>query len=141
MSEIIRERDSIIRASVEKLVSLGREAAQATVEGKHATQKYKEGMALLTIFEAYTKYSQLDDKEVETLLYCLRRMSGAYAFPTVQPLLGQPINYIIQQISTNTGGINLDPEPDSVIWSDGVNWQVISVNQLAQKLAPHILKY
>lgn len=148
MSEVFTERNAIIQAAAERLVAIGKEVSEGLLDGNQPGEVYQDGLRLLNLFRAYTKHEDLEDKEVEALLYCMRKLSGAYEFPTVGPLVGQPITYVIEQAAGGSGGGGsgafdlLTPGVDTVIWSgDGVTWQVITVDQLAARLAPHINKY
>ena len=134
MSEVVRQKDSIIYAAAQRMVEVGVDASKAMLDGKQPD--YTDGYKLHTVFRAYTKANELEASEVEALLYCMRKLSGAYEFPTVEPLVGKGINYVIEQINVGegAGGIDLDPAENSVIWSDGETWQVITLQQLWTKL-------
>lgn len=130
MSEVISQKNAIISAASDRLVVLGSEAAQRMMVGKQSTEQYADGHKILSLLRAHTSEANLTDAEKEALLYCLRKLSGAYDFPAVEPLIGKGITYVIQQ---SIGG--LTPGVNTVIWSgDGLTWQVITLRELWDKL-------
>lgn len=92
MSSIRLQQNAIILAAAQRFVSYGSEAAQLLVNGKETKHITKKGVKLLTLFKAYKKNSDLDTPEVDSLLYCLRLLSGQDSFPTQNPIVGQSLN-------------------------------------------------
>jgi len=94
MSEILLEENAIILAAAQKMVSLGSEASQAIIEGNEAKLQDAQGEKILRLLTSYRRKTALDDKQLESILYCLRSLSEDTVFPTISPIVGQDITYI-----------------------------------------------
>ncbi len=140
MSEVINATNAIILAASERMVELGAEAAQRMLVGKDSVEQYTDGHKILSLLRAHVYEADMTDAEKEALLYCLRQLSGASEFPTVEPLVGKGITNVVYN-SVVISGEDLTPGIDTVIYSENNKWIVITVEKLAEKLAPHILKY
>ncbi len=95
MSEVLQQENAIILAVAEKLVSLGSEISQDLIEGKESKVKEKKWIKIFTLLTAYRKRATYSDDQLESILYDLRLLSEESVFPTVSPLVGQPIDYNI----------------------------------------------
>lgn len=133
MSEVINQKNAVILAAAERMVELGSEAAQRMLVGKDSVEQYADGHKILSLLRAYVNEADMTDVEKEALLYCLRKLSGDSDFPTVEPLVGKGITYVVQQ-SVGSGGISLTPGVNTVIWSAGTEWEVITLQELWNKL-------
>lgn len=96
MSEIFLEENAIILAAAEKMVDLGQEAAERVVNGKEAKTQDATGLKILNLLTAYRQKINLTDKELEAILYDLKYISEESIFPTIDPIVGQALEYSIQ---------------------------------------------
>jgi hypothetical protein len=94
MSEITSQENAIILAAARKMVSLGSEASQKNVIGHESIDEDAKGELILRLLTAYRKKASLSDKQLEAILFCLRKLSGSSVFPTVEPIVGQANNYV-----------------------------------------------
>lgn len=106
MTEIRSQENAIILAAAQNLVSLGSVGAQLLLEGKESEEQIAKGINLLTVFTAYAKRNDLEDEEIDSLLYCLRSLSEDDYFPTTSPIVGQELNAIIKVVSGNLSWYN-----------------------------------
>lgn len=95
MSEILNQENAIILASARRLVSLGSDISQSIINGREEKLKESDLAKIIALLTAYRKKALMDDKQLESILYDLRNLSGEDEFPTVNPLVGQEINYRI----------------------------------------------
>ena len=115
MTEIRTQENAIVLAAAENLVSLGSVSAQLLIEGKENEEQISKGLTLLTVFTAYAKKADLEDEEIDALLYCLKSQSEADYFPTTSPIVGQALNSIIKVVSDNLAWYN-----EGVYLGDGI---------------------
>jgi hypothetical protein len=105
MSEILSQENAIILAAAQKMVSLGMEASEKVIVGIDSSVEDKQGELILTLLTSYRKKDSLTDKQLESILYDLRNLSGSYDFPTVNPIVGQEIVYYFQATNPETEGV------------------------------------
>lgn len=103
MSEISQQENAIILAVAEKMVSLGSEISQSNVAGKEAKLKESQFAKIITLLTAYRKRDSLSTAELEAILYCLRTLSEESTFPTVDPIVGNVIQYVTSNSAGATG--------------------------------------
>ena len=104
--EVILQENAIILAASEKMVSLGSEISQNSIEGKDSKEKDAQWTKILTLLTAYRRKAAMDEKQLEAILFCLRDLSEASVFPTVDPIVGRNIDYVVE--------IEQVPEPGGV---------------------------
>ena len=97
MAEIFQEENAIILAAAEKMVALGSEAAQRSILGKESKTQEAKGEKILRLLTAYRKKDDLTDAQLESILYCLRQASESNVFPTIDPIVGQNLEYLVQE--------------------------------------------
>lgn len=94
--EIFLEENAIILAAAEKMVDLGQEAAEKVVNGIQAKTEDATGLKILNLLTAYRQKANLSDKELEAILYDLRILSEESIFPTIDPIVGQVLEYSVE---------------------------------------------
>lgn len=104
MSEILLEENSIILASATKMLALGTEASKRMVAGKESKEQDEKGASILTLLTAYRQKSNLGEKQLESLLYCLRGLAEENVYPTINPIVGQLLTYVTSTSSGSGGG-------------------------------------
>lgn len=97
MAEIFQEENAIILAAAEKMVALGSEAAQRSIIGKESKTQEAKGEKILRLLTAYRKKDDLTSAQLESILYCLRQASESNVFPTIDPIVGQNLEYLVQE--------------------------------------------
>lgn len=97
MAEIFQEENAIVLAAAEKMVALGSEAAQRSILGKESKTQEAKGEKILRLLTAYRKKDDLTDAQLESILYCLRQASESNVFPTIDPIVGQNLEYLVQE--------------------------------------------
>ncbi|MFO0447649.1 MAG: hypothetical protein ACK52I_02975 [Pseudomonadota bacterium] len=100
MSEVRDIENSIINAAADKLVSLGVEGSQLSVAGKESKTQVSQGRKIMTLLKAYRRRSELSDGQVDSILYCLKYLSGQSSFPTSVPLVGKSSSSQIKLFSS-----------------------------------------
>lgn len=95
MSEVIEQQNAIVLAAAQKFVALGSEIAQRSFDGKESPDQIDQSDKILRYLTVYRKQSSLDEKQLEAILYLLRDLSEANVFPTVDPIVGQEITYLV----------------------------------------------
>lgn len=100
MSEIIANKDAILQAAAEKFVSLGQEGAIRIIGGKNDKVQAEKARRILALFLAYVNVAELSDDDHESVLYALRELSEAEAFPTVSPFIGQRVTNLLSVVET-----------------------------------------
>lgn len=100
MSEILTQENAIILAASQKMVALGSTASQKRIQGREANQEETEGDLILRLLTAYRKKTSLSNPQLESILYDLRKLSGANVFPSVNPIVGQEIVYYFNENSS-----------------------------------------
>lgn len=80
-SEILRAEDEVIEAAETRMVELGAQIAQNMLEGKDSPELCDQGQRIRLLKRAY--HDELEDKEKEAVLYCLRKLSEAFDVPAV----------------------------------------------------------
>lgn len=100
MAEILTEENSIILAATQKMVSEGFAAAQLILNGEEAYIEDESANKILTLLTVYKRKTDLEDKELEAILFCLKDLSEEDVFPTISPVVGLPIVYV-EAISTD----------------------------------------
>lgn len=104
-AEVIEQENAIVLAAAEKLVALGRAISERLVDGKagkNSEADYQQGYDILQLLTAY-KDNSFTNPELEAVLYDLRGLSGAYDFPTVSPIVGQELIYLVDTESGGSG--------------------------------------
>ena len=91
MSEVSRQANAIVLAASLRLVALGSQASQNLVNGIESKKQFKQAHKILLLLKAYTHAADMDADESDALLYCLKNLSDAYAFPTTNPIVGQAL--------------------------------------------------
>ncbi len=102
MSEIFEEENAIILAAAEKMVALGSAAAQKYVNGKESKIDDENGQKILELLTAYRQKDNLENPQLESILYELRELSEESIFPTISPIVGQPLSYQVVGVLTGT---------------------------------------
>jgi len=112
-SEVLIQENAIILASARKLVSLGSEISQSLVNGIEEKGKESDWIKIFQLLTAYRRKAVMDDKQLESILYDLRNLSGEDEFPSVSPLVGRDIEYrfVTSGVESVTGTYvdNTDP--------------------------------
>lgn len=98
-AEIFLQENSIIVTAAQKMVSLGSEAAQRIIAGKEAKEQDAHAEAILKLLTVYRQKTNLDSSQLESILYDLRELSEGSVFPTINPLVGQGLTYVLQSSS------------------------------------------
>lgn len=111
MTEIRRDENAIILASIQKMISLGTTAAQRLLDGKESRRQIDEGLKIVRLLNAYNAKADLTDAEIDAVLYCLKYTSGTSYFPTTSPIVGQPLVITITQSPIPAG-----------VWVEQGNW-------------------
>lgn len=104
MSEILEQENAIILAAAQKMVSLGSEASQRYIAGKESKDKDEQNQKILILLTAYRRKTSLTDAQLESILYDLRTLSEEDDFPSVSPIVGQALEYIIEEQGLSTSG-------------------------------------
>lgn len=104
MSNVFIQENAIILAAYTKFVELGQTAAQKILNGKTPKKEDKQAQDISRYLTAYRSKSSLSTKQLEVVLYALLELSGASSFPSVNPLVGPPIIYIITTTGSSGGG-------------------------------------
>lgn len=99
MSEILTQENAIILAASQKMVSLGSSASQKRINGRESSAEDTQGELILRLLTAYRKKIDLSEPQLESILYDLRKLSGANVFPSVNPIIGQEIVYYFNEES------------------------------------------
>lgn len=97
MSEVLQQENAIILAAAQKFVALGSEIAQRSILGKESDDLEEHSDKILKYLTVYRKGSSLETKALEAVLYALRDLSESNLFPTVDPIVGQSIQYLVSQ--------------------------------------------
>ena len=97
--EIFNEENSIIVTSAQKMVSLGSQAAQRILAGKEAKTQDAQADAILKLLTVYRRRADLSQDQLASILYDLRQLSEGNVFPTVNPIVGQGLTYVLQTSS------------------------------------------
>lgn len=97
MSEILEQENAIILAAAQKMVSLGSEASQRYIEGKESKDKDEQNQKILILLTAYRRSTSLTDAQLESILYDLRTLSEEDDLPSVSPIVGETIQYLIEE--------------------------------------------
>ncbi len=105
MAEIFLEENSIVLAAAQKMVSLGTTISERKLDGKEGEKYYTRGQNILRLLTAYNN-NDFNDSELEAVLYCLRDLSEENIFPTINPVLGQELVYLIGENTTTEVGDN-----------------------------------
>lgn len=95
MSEVLSQENAIVLAAAQKFVALGSEIAQRSLQGKESDDLEAHSTKILQYLTVYRKGSSLETKALEAILYALRDLSESNLFPTVDPIVGQSITYLI----------------------------------------------
>lgn len=91
MSEIRLQENSIISQVALKLLSLGVSASQKNINGVESKKEFEQGLRIIYLLRSYSKKSDLSDDEIDSVLYCLRKLSDGNYFPTISPLVGKQL--------------------------------------------------
>ncbi len=107
MSEILNQENAIILAAAQKLVALSASASEKFIDGDEsgAAVDDKKAELIIRLLTAYRKKDNLETNQLESILYDLRKLSGNNVFPTVNPIVGQELQYIINEGSSGDGHI------------------------------------
>lgn len=105
-SEIFREENSIVLAAAERMVALGSEASQRILNGKQTDDQDAIAQSILLLLTAYRQKTNLSTDDLESILYDLRELSGDNSFPTINPIVGQDLIYLVE--GNSGGGSSLD---------------------------------
>lgn len=97
MSEVLEQENAIILAAATKFVSLGSSIAQRAIAGQESDDLEGHADKILKYLTVYRKGSSLETKALEAILYALRDLSESNLFPTVDPIVGQSIQYLVSQ--------------------------------------------
>lgn len=118
MSEILLEENAIILAALTRFSDLGMEAAIKMINGKESKTEDGISTKILQLLTAYRSKTELDDYQLGAILYELRNLSGEDEFPSINPIVGQQIIYII---GADTGGGGT-VEVGANYWNDRGGW-------------------
>src|SRR5215216_4300108 len=104
MSLITEQRDGIVYLANLKVVEYGQIASEERLNGTEPTEAMSEGKKILDLLYALNNESQMTEKEVEGILYCLRTLVGEFdSFPSIIPPQGQRPIYLLQDPSGGAG--------------------------------------
>jgi hypothetical protein len=120
MTNIFLQENAIILAAYTRFVVLGQAAAVKVMGGKTPKKEDAQAAKLATYLKVYQSKASLSTKRLEAVLYALLELSDANSFPSVNPLVGPPIIYVI--VTSGGGGTVVAVIPDGVmVYCDGVS--------------------
>jgi len=103
MSEILEQENAVVLAAAEKMISLGQTISVNVADGKQAKSQYKQALQILMLLTAY-KDNTFTDDDLEAVLYGLKDLSESSLFPTVNPIVGQELVYLVDE---EVGGVGV----------------------------------
>lgn len=106
MAAIFLEENSIVLAAANKMVSLGKEAAERVVAGRESKSQDKTIDQILKLLTVYRNKESLSTDDLESILYDLKGLSEADSFPTISPIVGQELVYLVNEES-GTGTLQI----------------------------------
>jgi len=121
MSEILEQENAVVLAAAEKMVSLGQTISERIVNGKQSKAEYEQANNILRLLTAYKDNSFTDD-DLESVLYCLKDLSEASLFPTVNPIVGQELVYLVDSESGGSGSMIVQNSGSSLTVRDTINF-------------------
>lgn len=122
MAEIFTEENSIILAAAQKMIALGATIGDRQADGKESLEEYEQGMKILNLLTAYKDHS-FTNPQLEAILYDLRNLSEENNFPTISPVVGQEIVYLVEQESgSGTGTISFESNGSGLTDRDTLNF-------------------
>lgn len=80
--EVFNHEEEILEAADTRMVEIGTEISQRMIDGKDAKALYEHGQRIYTLRHAYRP--ELEVKQQEAVLYCLRRLSEKFDLPGLQ---------------------------------------------------------
>lgn len=119
MSEVLEQENAIVLAAAEKMVSLGQTISEGVANGKQKKAEYGKGLTILQLLTAY-KNNTWDDDDLESVLYCLKDLSEASTFPTVSPIVGQELVYLVGGLIRVENDGDLLPARSVINFFDGL---------------------
>lgn len=96
---IFNEENSIVLEAAQKMVALGSEAAQLAILGKQSKTQDDKINKIVKLLTVYRRRADLSDDDLESILYDLRALTDASVFPTISPLVGQDLVYLVESES------------------------------------------
>lgn len=104
MTNIFIQENAVILAAYTRFVELGQEAAEKVIGGYEPKKEDIQAEKIAQYLQVYQSKASLDTKQLEAVLYALLDLSDANEFPTVNPLVGPPIIYVILTSDGGGGG-------------------------------------
>lgn len=92
MTEVRNQENAILLAASTKMVALGAEAGEDVFNGIQPDKVIFQARKIFKLLKAYRKKAELDDLQIDAILYALKELSQESEFPTVNPLVGQSLN-------------------------------------------------
>lgn len=120
MSEILEQENAVVLAAAEKMVSLGQDISERTAAGKQSKDKLSHGLQILRLLTAY-KDNTFNDDDLEAVLYSLRELSEAELFPTVDPIVGQELVYLVEG-GSGSGSMTIQNNGSTLALRDTLNF-------------------
>lgn len=120
MSEILEQENAVVLAAAEKMVSLGQDISERVAAGKQNKDKYAHGVQILRLLTAY-KNNTYNDDDLEAVLYSLKELSEASLFPTVDPIVGQDLVYLVEG-GSGSGSMIVQNNGSTLALRDTINF-------------------
>lgn len=122
MSEVLEQEDAIILAAAQKFVALGSTVAQRAIAGQESDDEEEHAEKILKYLTVYRKGSSLETKALEAILYALRDLSESQLFPTVDPIVGQSIQYLVSSSFTVSDTMQIQSNGTNLTLVDTINF-------------------
>lgn len=113
MTNVFVQENAIILAAYTRFVVLGQAAAVKIIAGKTPKKEDTQAAKLATYLKVYKSKPSLSTKQLEAVLYALLELSDTNSFPSVNPLVGPPIIYVI--ITSGGGGTAVAALPAGIV--------------------------
>lgn len=110
MASIFNEENSIVLEAARRMVSLGSEAAQLSILGKQSKTQDEKINKILKLLTAYRRKDDMSTDDLESILYDLRGLTDTDIFPTISPIVGQSLVYLV---NNETGSTTLQIQNNS----------------------------